>query len=491
MIVKNEEKNLPRVLSSIKELADEVIVLDTGSTDRTVEIAESFGAKVYHFEWCDDFSAARNESLKYATKEYILWLDGDDEIEKTEHEKIKRHLSERPGSAYYLRLKNIMKDQKTEAIQLRMFPNKRGILFKGKIHEQVFQSIKDMNIPMSLCDATIIHHGYYDDTSMKEKLIRNRILQEKGLEERPDDVVAMFFLSRTLKGLNEFNEALGYIDRIIEKGEGDPDVRALDIFKITLIDKASILCSNGMMEDAILLLEKWEGVFSASNLINYTLGELYYKTVEYEKAYRRFLPLMDEDFRDELIPLDIRKMRKNLLGYLGVASLFKSDYSTAKRCFEVLITDEPQEASNYHYLALSEEKAGNVDKAIMICKKAMDIFEDDPLFARRLFLLYLDKGDFDRAMDNIPALNGFQSDLDVIAGCLLISCSRLSSEGINQYYSMIQKVLSMPVKAFPEDFPEVRERMSSLKEDRALVLFDRAIDVLMQFESSRLPINSV
>ncbi len=80
MIVKNEEDNLPRCLESIKDIVDEIIIVDTGSTDKTVEIAKSYGAKVYYLKWNNNFSEARNESLKYATKDWILILDGDDEL---------------------------------------------------------------------------------------------------------------------------------------------------------------------------------------------------------------------------------------------------------------------------------------------------------------------------------------------------------------------------------------------------------------------------
>ena len=78
MIVKNEEADLPRCLASIKAVADEIVVVDTGSTDRTVEIAQSFGAIVGHFEWCDDFAAARNAALKLATCEWVFQLDADE-----------------------------------------------------------------------------------------------------------------------------------------------------------------------------------------------------------------------------------------------------------------------------------------------------------------------------------------------------------------------------------------------------------------------------
>ena len=78
MIVKNEEEYLPRCLENIKDIVDEIIIVDTGSTDKTVEIAKSYGAKVYYFKWNNNFSEARNVSLKYATKDWILILNVDD-----------------------------------------------------------------------------------------------------------------------------------------------------------------------------------------------------------------------------------------------------------------------------------------------------------------------------------------------------------------------------------------------------------------------------
>jgi glycosyltransferase involved in cell wall biosynthesis len=89
MIAKNEEENIKNSLECARKFADEIIVVDTGSEDATPEIARSMGAKVYFFPWCDDFSAARNESLKYATCDWILWLDADDIIDDVNIERIK------------------------------------------------------------------------------------------------------------------------------------------------------------------------------------------------------------------------------------------------------------------------------------------------------------------------------------------------------------------------------------------------------------------
>lgn len=89
MIVKNEEANLSNCLDSIKDVIDEIIIVDTGSSDNTKSIAQNYTSNIYDFTWCNDFSKARNASFEYATKEYILWLDADDIISKSNVEKFK------------------------------------------------------------------------------------------------------------------------------------------------------------------------------------------------------------------------------------------------------------------------------------------------------------------------------------------------------------------------------------------------------------------
>ena len=80
MIVRDEEKNLEACLAPVADLFDEIIIVDTGSQDGTIEIARRFTPHVHHFQWCDDFSAARNESLRHATGDWIFWLDADDRV---------------------------------------------------------------------------------------------------------------------------------------------------------------------------------------------------------------------------------------------------------------------------------------------------------------------------------------------------------------------------------------------------------------------------
>src|SRR5690349_2795694 len=99
LIVRNEEANLPRCLGSLAGKIDQFVVVDTGSTDRTVELAQQAGAEVFQFAWCDDFSAARNESLRHAWGKWILWIDADDELVEREPGALRR-LCETPRSSW-------------------------------------------------------------------------------------------------------------------------------------------------------------------------------------------------------------------------------------------------------------------------------------------------------------------------------------------------------------------------------------------------------
>ena len=101
LIAKNNEDTLPQLLESVKDIVDQIVLVDTGSTDKTVEIAKSYGAEIHYFEWINDFSAARNESFSHITTDYILWLDTDDEVYPEDAERIKK-LMENPQHDQYL-----------------------------------------------------------------------------------------------------------------------------------------------------------------------------------------------------------------------------------------------------------------------------------------------------------------------------------------------------------------------------------------------------
>jgi tetratricopeptide (TPR) repeat protein len=204
LIVKNEEQHLARCLESIKGLVDEIIVVDTGSTDATVAIAERFGAKLGYFEWCQDFSAARNASLALATGNWILWIDADEEI-TPESAKSFRQASIRPQfGGYNIEIVNFVDDRDSGNTfvhcPIRLFRNLPGIEFVGSVHEQVVPSIDQLGLPWARLDnAQILHSGYRpSEVEAKGKQERTVTMIEAALEQNPEDGFQWFNLANAL-----------------------------------------------------------------------------------------------------------------------------------------------------------------------------------------------------------------------------------------------------------------------------------------------------
>jgi len=223
MIVKNEAKYLPQCLNSVKNLVDEIIIVDTGSTDKTVEIAESFGAKVYHFEWTNSFSEARNESLKYATKDWILIMDADDEFCSEDKEKFKQLINSplEENSLYFFETLNyggstINSNNISINLNPRLLKNNHGFYYERKVHNQLVNSkftINDINYSIK-----IFHYGYLDDNiKSKDKRNRNTTLLEEQLRKNPDDEYANFNLGNEYFALGDMKKSLIYYYKSYEK----------------------------------------------------------------------------------------------------------------------------------------------------------------------------------------------------------------------------------------------------------------------------------
>jgi glycosyltransferase involved in cell wall biosynthesis len=146
MIVRNEEANLSGCLASAADLVDEIIVVDTGSTDRTKEVAGRLGARVYDFPWCDDFAAARNESLRHATGQWIFWLDADDRLDEENRGKLQALLAglKTENVAYVMRCcsQSGATGGSTAAVDhVRLFPRHPEIRWQYRVHEQILPSV--------------------------------------------------------------------------------------------------------------------------------------------------------------------------------------------------------------------------------------------------------------------------------------------------------------------------------------------------------------
>ncbi len=193
LIVKNEERFLAQCLKSVRGLGAQIIVVDTGSTDRTVEIARDFGADIHAFAWCDDFAAARNAALEHATGEWILMLDADEELPVAQHAKLLGDIRNSNVIAFRLPLVNAGEEKEGRSFVPRLFRNMPGAYFAGRIHEQVFPSLlaraKSWGLHTHLGTAELLHHGYTAELLRdRDKIARNLKLLRAAIAEDPTDV---------------------------------------------------------------------------------------------------------------------------------------------------------------------------------------------------------------------------------------------------------------------------------------------------------------
>ena len=475
MIARDEEKNLPRLFASIKGLADEVIVVDTGSKDDTVLIARTLGAKVRHFTWRDDFSAARNESLKHATKDFILWLDGDDEVRREDHRKIRAHLRKHPGAGAYLQA---YVEKESRAMQLRIFPNHRDIRFEGRVHEQAIHSLEAKGIPTHSCSASIIHHGYNEPDALQQKLRRNRKLLEEETAERPGDLNSIFFLARTCLGLGDAESALKHLDVVIASSQDNPSVRSRTVFNLAFTKRGrSLPCWGGRKKLVGPLLRQVP--LPGFALIRFLLGKLHFERKEYKEAFDELLPLKDEAFEKETTPINVPQMKKWLYRALGVSALFVDDFDVAESCFLTAINGDRSDRAAYHHLAVARERNGDLNGAVAACRLGLGAAEDDAYMRKRLFFLLLKKGDFCSAMECWETLNGVSADVDALSGRFFLSCKALEPEGIRLYYRRLQEKLSLAPVDFPQNLQATKERLKEINEMRGMELFDQAISFLL------------
>lgn len=193
LIAKNEERFLSACLKSIQGVADQIVLVDTGSTDRTLEIAQTAGAEIHHFDWCDDFSAARNAALEHARGDWVLVLDADEELLPESQEKLKQALRQSSVLAWRLPLTDVGKEKEGCHYIPRLFRNIPGACFAGRIHEHAFGSLEaplqEWGMENRLGNVQLRHHGYTDQiVKERGKVERNLRLLATAIEEQPGDV---------------------------------------------------------------------------------------------------------------------------------------------------------------------------------------------------------------------------------------------------------------------------------------------------------------
>lgn len=261
LIVRNEEEFLPACLASVRPIADQIVVVDTGSTDRTVEIAREFGAEVYAFEWCDDFSAARNAALERVTGDWVLALDADEELPQTEHGRLLAAIGRAEVIGYRLPLVNVGVEHEGVSYVPRLFRNAPGLFYVSRVHEQIFSSIlvraEEWGLETALGTAQLRHHGYRSEVVRRRgKTERNLALLEVAVQEFPGDANLLMNLGLELvhagrldAGLVRYAEALQALNDRPEQAQV-PELR-----EALLTQYASHLMKAGRHDDILRLLQ--------------------------------------------------------------------------------------------------------------------------------------------------------------------------------------------------------------------------------------------
>lgn len=246
LIVKNEEKFLGQCLKSVRELAAQIVIVDTGSTDRTVEIAKEHGAEVHHFTWCDDFSAARNAALEHATGDWVLMLDADEELAADSREHLRRALSEAAVMAWRLPMIDVGREADGYSHVPRLFRNAPGLFYIGRVHEQVFSSVEvrraEWGLDNRIGEAVLIHHGYTEQvTRDRNKIERNLGLLERALTEFPGEPHLLMNLGLELSRSGRNAESLERYREAYTSLSGKPAAEIVPELRETLLTQ---LCSR-------------------------------------------------------------------------------------------------------------------------------------------------------------------------------------------------------------------------------------------------------
>lgn len=290
MIAKNEEKYLEECLRRIKPYGFEIVITDTGSTDRTKEIAKKYADKVLDFEWVNDFSAARNFCVEHASNNWVLILDCDEYVENIDVRALRICMQKFPRCAGDMHMKIIAYDtagrlQYTTANVTRFY-NRNYYKYINPIHEQV-RLIEDeesagdiFHLPMD-----VVHQGYaLSPEEMEKKQTRNIEMLQKALEEQPNDPYYLFQIGQSLIILNRYEEAVPNFEKAVQNMINWDTAYA----PILVIALAKSYMKKGRFIDALNLMAEHEQQCHTAQYA-YIQGAIHFDTNQLPRALFYFL----------------------------------------------------------------------------------------------------------------------------------------------------------------------------------------------------------
>ncbi|MBQ8198437.1 MAG: glycosyltransferase [Lachnospiraceae bacterium] len=287
IIAKNEEKNIEKCLSAIRKYSFEIVVADTGSTDRTKEIASRYADKVIDFKWVDDFSAARNFSIKHASHDWILVIDCDEFVDKLNVSEMQKLMKQYPYAIGQLTRDNICYDQNHNTIHTydlveRLF-HRNYYHYEGTIHEQVVRKDGGQGYGFEF-PLYVTHTGYHGTPEeIRAKSERNLRLLEKELEKHPDDPFLYYHLGESYCLNNEYEKAYECFDKGLYL---DVDEN-LEYVQRMVVSYGYVLLNTNRLEKAQTLENLYEYFKNIADYL-FLLGDIYLKVRRNEDALKAY-----------------------------------------------------------------------------------------------------------------------------------------------------------------------------------------------------------
>lgn len=336
MIVKNEQASLPQALISVKDIVDEMVVLDTGSTDQTIKIARDFGAKVYHFEWCNDFAVARNEALKYVQGKWVLVLDADEVLTAEIVPQIKQAIAFERHLVINLIRYEVGAAQCPYSLVSRLFRNHPEIRFSRPYHAMVDDSVEQLlqREPqwqvISLDTIAMRHYGYEPGAiAARDKYNRAQRAMEGFLATHPDDAYVCSKLGGLYIQMNQVQEGV----ELLQRGLSLTSVEAPVLFEL-----------------------------------HYHLGNAYLRLQDLNSAAVHYQAAIEQPILPQL--------KLSAYNNLGNLLLSAGDLTTAKVAYETTLKVDPSFAAGHNNLGMTLKALGQFVDAIASYQQAIALKPD-------------------------------------------------------------------------------------------------------------------
>ncbi|WP_437193296.1 glycosyltransferase [Planctomicrobium sp. SH527] len=317
LIVRDNEQTIRPCLESLGPWVDELIVVDTGSQDRTPQICEELGATVHHWAWQDSFSLARNESFRHARGEWIFWMDSDDTIPEHCGQKLKQlvdgeHPEQVLGYVMQVHCPGINPHDVTAVDHVKLIRNRPDLDWEFHIHEQILPAIRRAGGDVAWTDIYVVHSGSdHSEAGHVRKLERDFKLLHRDLAERPDHPFVLFNLGMTYADAGQHDQAIQFLNRCIHvSGPEESHLRKAyalligSLMQLNKVEEAFACCTQSLR------------LFPGDKELLFRQAMLYHKQGHLRDAEQTYLRILQEqtDRHFASVDLGIRdyKARHNL-----------------------------------------------------------------------------------------------------------------------------------------------------------------------------------